>query len=467
MKNELENLQPEVRSAVCSVMPIYQPPMTSEEIKKELDLNDRGMARNNITNAEYILTYDPLLRDGIKYNEITDKIDIIKDLGWNRNRIGMSMEEYDLSCIHLHCEKEYGFSSRTLIEEAVQIVAYRNSYNPFIDYVESLVWDGKERLRYMLHHFLGADTSDYNYEIMKLLMLGITSRGYTPGIKFDYFVTLVGDQGVGKSSFLRLLAIRDEWFTDDLKDLESNRVHEKLVGHVVVEVSEMLATTNAKSNESVKSFLSRQKDVYRTPYERYPKDRPRRCVFVGTTNKLNFLPNDRTGNRRYLPILCDGKQAEVFILDDEKASREYIDQVWAELMHIFKQGNVVLKLPKEIAAQVKEKHRQFMQEDVDAGLILAYMQDYQGDKVCSKQLYREALHNDNNPQRWQTNEINEIMNQYIRDGILPEWEYFDSPQRFSPEYGTQKGWKRVKNVNEDVSTEDDFPPRLLEEDDGF
>lgn len=106
-----------------------------------------------------------------------------------------------------------------------------------------------------------------------------------------------------------------------------------------------------------------------------------------------------------------------------------------------------------------------MQEDVDAGLILAFMQDFTEDKVCSKQLFREALHNDHaQPQRWQTNEINDIMNQLIRDGSLEGWRYFDSPRRFGSEYGTQKGWERIPDVNEEMSTNCGFTQMTIDED---
>ena len=279
-------------------------------------------------------------------------------------------------------------------------------------------------MRFALKHFLGADDSDYTYEILKFFMLGAISRVFRPGVKFDYIICVIGDQGAGKSTFFRLLAVEDEWFTDDLKDLESGKVFEKLQGHWIIEMSEMLATNNARNNEAIKSFLSRQKEIYRAPYERYPKDRPRQCVFAGTTNKISFLPSDRTGNRRFLPIAC-----------------------------------------RESEAEVRQRQRQFMQEDVDAGLILAFMQDYDGDKVCSKQLFREALHNEySQPQRWQTNEINDIMNQLIRDGMLDGWRYFDSPRRFGADYGSQKGWERVIDVNEGVSTNCGFMQVTMDED---
>ena len=440
--------------------------LTQEQIEVShlLEVTEKGKAKSTITNAELILSYDPVLKGAIRFNELTQRVDIVKPLGWDRTSYGKSLTDNDLYNIHLYSERTYGISSMKLIEEAIHIVANRNSYHPIRDFLNSLEWDGQERVRFALKHFLGADDSDYTYEILKFFMLGAISRVFRPGVKFDYIICVVGDQGAGKSTFFRLLAVEDDWFTDDLKDLESSKVYEKLQGHWIIELSEMLATNNARSNEAIKSFLSRQKEIYRTPYERYPKDRPRQCVFAGTTNKISFLPSDRTGNRRFLPIACRESEAEVFILDNEQKSREYIRQMWAEVMEIWKSGKTRLKLGPEVEAEVRKRQRQFMQEAVDAGLILAFMQDFTEDKVCSKQLFREALHNEySQPQRWQTNEINDIMNQLIRDGTLEGWRYFDSPRRFGSEYGTQKGWERIPDVNEEVSTKCGFEQVTMDE----
>ncbi len=464
MKKESENLTPAAGNALHAALTAVSPEMTTEQVREMLETTEKGQVRSMITNAETILSYDPLLRDSIRYNELTQRVDIVKPLGWDRGETGSALTDNDLYNIHLYCERTYGISNLKTIEEALHIVADRNKYHPIRDFLNSLEWDGQERVRFALRHFLGADASDYTYEILKFFMLGAISRVFRPGVKFDYIICVVGDQGAGKSTFFRLLAVEDEWFTDDLKDLESNKVFEKLQGHWIIELSEMLATNNAKSNEAIKSFLSRQKEIYRTPYERYPKDRPRQCVFAGTTNKSSFLPSDRTGNRRFLPILCKESEAEVFILDNEVESREYIRQMWAEVMEIYRRGNVRLKLSPAMEAEVRQRQRRFMQEDVNDGLILAFMQDYSGDKVCSKQLFKEALHNEfAQPQRWQTNEINDIMNQLIREGLLPGWRYFDSPRRFGGEYGTQKGWERIPDVNEGASTKEGFYQITLDE----
>ena len=206
----------------------------------------------------------------------------------------------------------------------------KTATNPVRDYLNSLQWDGTERIRYALHHFLGADTDEYTFEALKLFMMGAIRRVFQPGSKFEVMLCLVGGQGAGKSTFFRLLAVKDEWFSDDLKKLDDENVYRKLQGHWIMEMSEMIATANARSIEEIKSFLSRQKETYKVPYETHPADRLRQCVFGGTTNRQDFLPRDRTGNRRFIPVTVYPERAEVHILDDEAAARTYISQMWAE-----------------------------------------------------------------------------------------------------------------------------------------
>ncbi len=226
--------------------------------------------------------------------------------------------------------------------------------------------------------------------------------------------------GAGKSTFFRLLAVRDEWFSDDLRKLDDDNVYRKLQGHWIIEMSEMMATANAKSIEEIKSFLSRQKEVYKIPYEIHPADRPRQCVFGGTSNALDFLPLDRSGNRRFIPIMVYPEQAEVHILEDEAASRAYISQMWAEAMEIYRSGRYKLSFSPAMQRYLKEHQRDFMPEDTKAGMIQAYLDKYTGETVCSKQLYKEALnHTFDEPKQWEIREINEIMNQCITG-----WRYF-------------------------------------------
>ena len=193
------------------------------------------------------------------------------------------------------------------------------------------------------------------------------------------------------------------------------------------------------------SFLSRQKETYKVPYETHPADRLRQCVFGGTTNRQDFLPRDRTGNRRFLPVTVYPERAEVHILDDEAAARAYIEQMWAEAMTVYRSGKYKLSFSMEMNRYLNAHQQDFMQEDTQAGMIYAYLEDYTGDRVCSKQLYEEALGNLNSPADWETRAICEIMNTGIAGGIIQGWVAYKSPKRYK-KYGSQKGWERVNQA---------------------
>ena len=241
-------------------------PMRSvEKVKAMLDTTEKGGVRNSIRNCLTVFQYDPLLAGALAYNLLTDRTDLVKPIGCQRPP-GASMTDTDMKYIRLYLEETYGLTSERKIADAADLAAHQNSYHPVRDYLNGLEWDGTERIRFCLRHFLGAAADTYTCEALKLFLLGAIHRAYRPGCKFEVMLCLVGGQGAGKSTFFRLLAVRDEWFSDDLRRLDDDNVYRKLQGHWIIEMSEMIATANAKSIEEIKSFLSRQKEVYKIPY---------------------------------------------------------------------------------------------------------------------------------------------------------------------------------------------------------
>ena len=433
------------------------PPRSVEEVKAMLESTEKGGVRNSIQNCLTVFQYDPILSGAVAKNLLTERIDLLKPIGRKRRTGSKAMTDTDMKYIRLYLEKTYGLTSEKKIADAADLAADANSYHPIRDYLNGLVWDGKERVRYCLRHFLGADTDNYTFQSLRLFLLGAIHRAFCPGCKFEVMLCLVGGQGAGKSTFFRLLAVKDEWFSDDLRKLDDDNVYRKLQGHWIIEMSEMIATANAKSIEEIKSFLSRQKEVYKIPYETHPEDRLRQCVFGGTSNALDFLPLDRSGNRRFLPVMVYPEQAEVHILDDEAASRAYLEQVWAEAMTTYKSGDFKLSFTPEMIQYLKEHQRDFMPEDTKAGMIQAYLDRYTGGMVCSKQLFKEALnHPFDEPKQWEIREVNDIMNHCVTG-----WNYFSNPRVF-PEYGRQKGWERETKAT-DISNGAEKIPEGFEE----
>ena len=295
-----------------------------------LEYTQKGAVKNNRHNCKIILEHDPLLKGAFQYNILTGQVDIVKELWWKKE--SPAINDMDMNYIMLYLEENYGITIDKVVQKSIDHEADRHKYHPIRDYLNRLEWDGQERIRYVLHRFLGAPVNNLTYESMKMFLLGAISRVFTPGIKFEYMLCIVGGQGIGKSTFFRLLTINDDWFTDDIKKLEDENIYRRLRGHWIVELSEMVATSRAKSIEETKSFLSRQKETYKDLYALHAVDRPRQCVFGGTSNKKKFQPFDRIGNRRFIPIQANHSEMEVHILDNEKESRAYLEQVWAEAL---------------------------------------------------------------------------------------------------------------------------------------
>ncbi len=418
-----------------------RPAYSVVDVKEMLQTNEKGKICQSIDNCMTALQYDPALAGAICHNDLTGRTEITKNIGWGTPAGGI--RDVDVDQIDWLLERTYGLKNYKMIGKALNIVASQNHFHPIKNYLERLEWDGISRIGDLLPKYLGVEKSEYETEVMTLLMQAAIRRIYDPGCKFEIMVCLIGGQGAGKSTLFRLLAIKDEWFSDDLRRLDDDNVYRKLQGHWIIEMPEMLAAVNARTVEEIKSFLSKQKDNYKIPYEMHPEDRPRQCVFVGTSNTLDFLPLDRTGNRRFAPITVNMDRAEKHILEDERESREYIRQVWAEMMDFYRKNrNYKLKFSGKTAEYLKVLQKEYMPEDTNVGIIQEWLDHYDGDYVCSLQIFKEAMSKDIDlPRHWDLHDINSIMNNSIVG-----WE--KGPQHRFEDYGSQRSWKRSSTRSE-------------------
>ncbi len=405
-------------------------------IMDHLAKDSSGKVKESIENCVTVLREDELMRGKIALNLFTERVDIVESPGWERTT--PTLTDTDVRYIRLYMESRYGLTKERKIDDAIRIAANENRYHPICGWLAGLEWDGEPRIAKALHKFLGAAEDRYTAEALKLFMLGALNRVYEPGSKFEYMLCLVGKQGTGKSTFFRFLAGRDEWFSDDLRKLDDENIYRKLQGHWIMEMSEMLGVGGSRNIEEIKAFLSKQKDTYKIPYDVHPQDRLRQCVFGGTSNSMDMLPPDRTGNRRFLPVQTDPDNAETHILENENASREYFTQMWAEAMTIYRSNDYKLVFPSELSETLRKVQREFTPEDVRAGEIQAWLDETKHSAVCSRMLYSEALgHGTEEPRLCDLRAIKSIM-----DNSIEGWVSFSNPRTF-PGYGRQRGWERV------------------------
>jgi predicted P-loop ATPase len=229
---------------------------------------------------------------------------------------------------------------RDLIRDVIDLEARSHPFHPVRDYLEGLVWDGTPRLSCFLLDYCGAvadgddleernDSTAYLEAVTRAFFISAVARIFQPGCKADCMLILEGPQGALKSRLLRMLAVRDEWFTDSLPyDLAGKDARAHLAGRWLVEMGE-IAQFRRSEIETVKSFLSCQFDRYRPAYGRSDISVARQCLFIGTTNATTYL-HDPTGNRRFWPVRVGtirlGRVGPA------------VDQLWAEAVTAYRAG---------------------------------------------------------------------------------------------------------------------------------
>lgn len=386
----------------------------------------------NVKNFEIVLDNDGRFKGKIKYDEFSQQTYLMGSTPWETSRNNYrAWSSFDDSALFAILQSDYGLNSRNDYFDALKNVAMRNRFHPVRDLLNSLKWDEREHIRGLLPDYLGAEDTEYTYQVWRLWMLGAVSRIFQPGCKFDYTVIFQGRQGLGKSTFLQLMALNDGWFNDSLDSLDSDKAAQSLMGSWIIELAELksLART-AGGVDSVKRFLTATQDKYRVPYERRADIFLRQSVFAGTTNKSDFL-QDETGNRRFLIIQTGVHEPKKNLFDPEAMND--IKAAWAEAVHIYKTEKPKLLLPESCRKQAEELQAESMSDDGKIGIIQEYLSDKH--RTCAIEIWQKALGEQGRPAKWQASEISNIILG------LPEWKRISNPTKFG-EYGSQRGFQR-------------------------
>lgn len=420
-----------------------------------------GVISSTRNNALIILENDPNLKGKIVFNEFTHRPYILDDLPWENAKKGQNWSDNDESALFHYLESVYGIDSPGKVRDALGVIMKRHRYHPVREYLNGLEWDGIDRLDTLLIDYLGAEDCEYVRAVTRKALTAAVKRIYEPGAKFDYMLTLIGPQGVGKSYILNKLG--GEWFSDSLTNVQGKEAYEQLQGVWIIEMGELTATRKA-DNEAIKHFLTKRVDSFRVAYGRQVSDFPRQCIFVGTTNDHQFL-KDRTGNRRFWPVEVHVQKPKLSIWDD--LTQEVVDQIWAEAKERYQQGEKLYLTGKlEDEAKIRQEHhreempmfgviKEYLEKplpvdwnDWDLGRRRMYLDDefegYEGetverDRVCALEIWVEVYGGD--PKHFKpvdARNINDIMRE------MPGWIPAKKPMRFGKLYGVQRGFVKAK-----------------------
>jgi predicted P-loop ATPase len=261
---------------------------------------------------------------------------------------GRANLDHTVLILRTKIHKAFGFDPGTKnTNDAIVQLCLENEFDPVLDYLNALHWDGTPRLERWLIIYAGAEDTELNREFGRIALIAAVRRARYPGIKFDPIIVLEGPMGTNKSKTIEVLAGVENFSDQSIFGVRDREQQELLSGIWLYEIAE-LSNIRKTEVEHIKAFASRTHDRARPAYGHHRVDQPRRCVLFATTNNDQYL---KEADRRFWPL----KTKEI----DIEALRRDRDQLWAEAAQQEKEG-ALIELQRELweTAGVEQQERE-------------------------------------------------------------------------------------------------------------
>jgi len=138
-----------------------------------------GYPKTTLGNVHEYISKAPRWKDSIKYDRFQHFVFFEKK----------KIRDEDLTEFRIIAEAESGIKkvSKDLAKDIIHRYAYQNEHNSFIDYLDTLTWDGQERMKDWLPRVWGhTDPSyefhDYVSKIGYSWLLALMNRTLYPGV---------------------------------------------------------------------------------------------------------------------------------------------------------------------------------------------------------------------------------------------------------------------------------------------
>ena len=315
--------------------------------KNNIELDQKGNVKNTITNYILYLTQSSKYKDKFRYNDFTKQ----------KEFDGKEFNDFHLNTLYNDIERDLSLTSRTKVDSALMEVFDRNKYNPIIDYLNTVEWDGKKRVEQLFIDLLDADDTELNRYMTKIWFVAAVKRIFEPGCKFDNMIVLQGEQGIGKSSICDLISL--EYSNNvSLNEVGQKDLINKL-NRTWIAVIDELDSFNKKEMSNIKTFISNTKDTARLAFGKNAETYSRHCVFIGSTNDSTFLrDNTSMVERRFWVIKCNKTKRDGQIFN--VLTTDYINQLWAETVSYYKENpNMYLDITKDLMDDFAKEMKQF------------------------------------------------------------------------------------------------------------
>lgn len=306
--------------------------MLQEEWEKSLRRNAQGVVSKDAGNLALMLQNCEEWKGAIGYDESLDRILWLKDpprcLGLPAPGVkgeGLTDDAYIYAQHWFVMHRQVSFT-KEVVQDVLVSVARQNTFNSLIRDIDSVAWDGVDRLAGWLHHYCGAKETAYTRTVGRLWLIGAVARAQMPGCQMDTVLVMEGKQGAGKSTAFRILG--GAWYTAGLPRLDDKDAKAHAHQAWMHEIEELNAIYGVEAS-AIKGYITALKDYYRPPYGRHYVTRARRCIFGASTNEQEWN-HDSTGGRRWWPVRISTVKRDELFKDR--------GQLLAEASHRFHKG---------------------------------------------------------------------------------------------------------------------------------
>jgi len=332
-----------------------------EKMKEEFAYNDQGIPYCNVDNVHIIMKHHPRYRGSIKYDLFRECIILSNGVEERRYR-GPDKDKAVLARIQVDIQRNFFPKvSEGDIKSALELVANDNKYDSYKDYADSLIgkWDGENRAEFWLHKVFNLPDDQYHRGVSAQFLFAMVRRMYEAGAVFDKALMIGGEQGIGKSTAMEIIAGEGRYA--DFKDkLEGRELNLQVTGMSLLDLAEGEVMFKS-SAELLKHLIADKHGKFRDFGGKNIDSHPTRYVVSITINGAASLP-DVTSNRRYWVVEPPLARKQVGNLNWLRMHRE---QIFAELVHKYhlaKEQEVELK--KKIESAESEEERLQAMEDL-------------------------------------------------------------------------------------------------------
>ncbi len=283
----------------------------------------------------------------VRFNDITKAVDIE---GMN-NESAEHIQANISAILYSELQSQYKRCNMQIISSYLDIIASRNRYNPVLDFLDSVEYDGNDYLTELYEILnISADDTLSRTLIKKWLWQCISMLQNNPVEPFgaDGVLVITGKQGIGKTSLFRKLALKPQFFKEGIAlDFRDKDSYIRALSCWIGELGE-IETTFKSDVERLKAFITQNVDEYRKAYGRGDIRAVRRTSLCGTCNSVEFLI-DCTGNRRFFSVAVDE-------IDLDRLSTFNAVQLWKQIQALSSGNLQGFRLTKEEQKELAERN---------------------------------------------------------------------------------------------------------------